>query len=80
MLLTCIAVMAGVAIRRDGKLLGHDLKATTEASDTKTAAVKDTMQVLSDGTIVINTLPLGKDITGFAGQVPLNIYLKNGVR
>ena len=79
MLLTCIAVMAGVAIRRDGKLLGHDLKATTEASDTKTAAVKDTMQVLSDGTIVINTLPLGKDITGFAGQVPLNIYLKNGV-
>ena len=43
MLLTCIAVMAGVAIRRNGKLLGHDLKATTEASDTKTAAVKDTM-------------------------------------
>ena len=79
MLLTCIAVMAGVAIRHDGKLLGHDLKATTEASDTKKVAVKDTMQILADGTFVINTLPLGKDITGFAGQVPLNIYLKDRI-
>ena len=79
MFLTCIAVLAGVAIRRDEKLLGHDLKATTKGPDTKTAAVKDTMQILADGTFVINTLPLGKDISGFAGQVPLTIYLKDGI-
>ncbi|MBR4267991.1 MAG: FMN-binding protein [Bacteroidales bacterium] len=41
--------------------------------------VSDTTKVLKDGTIVINTTGLGKDIQGFAGITPLEIYIKNGV-
>ena len=34
------------------------------------------MRTLDDGTKVINTTVLGKDITGYGGNVPLEIYVK----
>ena len=56
------------------KIWGHRLKAT-KADSLKTARV-DTMRTLDDGTKVINTTVLGKDITGYGGNVPLEIYVK----
>lgn len=69
-LITCLLVMATAAIQRDGRVWGHDLlKSSTDTTTTKVAS--DTMRTLSDGTIVINTTTLAKDISGYGGPVPL---------
>lgn len=36
------------------------------------------MTKLSDGTYVVNTTTLAKDVKGFRGNTPLNIYIKGG--
>lgn len=76
-LITCLVIMMVAAIQRDGKVWGHDLEPS--AADSTTAiAQPDTMRTLSDGTIVVNTTSLSKDISGFGGPVPLEIYIKDG--
>ncbi|GAB6982978.1 FMN-binding protein [Prevotella dentasini] len=73
MLITCLAVIAAAAVRRDGKILGHKLNDTTATAK----AAADTITLLDDGTAVVNTTPLAKDISGFGGPVPLKIYIKD---
>lgn len=68
--------MVVAAVQRNGKVWGHELGKSDEQTDT--AAASDTMRTLADGTIVVNTTTLAKDISGFGGQVPLEIYIKNG--
>lgn len=34
---------------------------------------------LSDGTVVVNTTSVGKNINGYRGETPLEIYIKNDV-
>ena len=75
LLFTCFLVIAVAAVQRDGKILGHDLKASADTA--KTEAVSP-MTTLSDGTQVVNTTELGKDVSGYGGKVPLEIYLKDG--
>ena len=72
-LLTCVLLVIAVSIRRDGKVVGHELK-QQQADSTKT----ETMVVLEDGSVRLNTTELGKDITGYGGTVPLEITLENG--
>ena len=38
----------------------------------------EAMTKLSDGTYVVNTTTLAKDVKGFRGNTPLNIYIKGG--
>lgn len=74
LLLTCISVVAVSAIQRDGRILGYGLKSSADTSETE--KVKP-MTTLSDGTLIINTTELGKDVSGYGGRVPLEIYLKD---
>lgn len=37
----------------------------------------EAMVKLADGTYVVNTTTLAKDVRGFRGATPLNIYIKN---
>lgn len=60
------AMMAAVAIRRDATLFGHRLGET--ATDSITAITR-----LEDGSAIVNTTTLGKDIHGYGGAVPLEI-------
>src|SRR3712207_9429369 len=76
-LLICLLMIAVVSIRRDGKLLGHSLEKQA-VTGAKTAA-NDTLRKGDDGTIIINTAPLAKDISGYGGPVPLGITGKDGV-
>lgn len=76
LLLTCIAVIATGAIQRDGKIAGHDLQDTADVKNNKMQT--DTMRTLDDGTVVINTTALGRDISGYGGPVPLEIHLQQG--
>lgn len=77
LLVTCLAIMVVCAIRRDGRVWGYGLTEAPKADTTDRGAIAP-MTVLGDGTIVINTTTLGKDIAGYAGPVPLEIHLKDG--
>ncbi len=37
-----------------------------------------TLTKTSDGTVIINTMTIGRDIDGFAGTVPVEIHIKDG--
>lgn len=78
LLLTCFCVVAVAAIQRDGKILGHDLKASADTVGVEAAKKVEPMTTLADGTQVVNTTELGKDVSGYGGAVPLEIYLKDG--
>lgn len=75
LLLACILVLAVAAVQRDGKLLGNCVF-NNDNKETKTKI--DTLRTLDDGRVVINTTYLAKDVKGFGGAVPLEIYLKKG--
>lgn len=77
MLALCFLVLAVAATQRNGKVWGHSVKAV--ASDSVKTTKIDTMHILDDGTRVINTTELGKDIVGYSGAVPLEIYIKKGI-
>lgn len=75
-----------VAIRRDGRWMGHSFVtdrqevSATSASDESdnTASVADpVLTTNADGSIVVNTTTVGKDIMGYASPVPLEIVIKD---
>ena len=75
-LFACFIIMATLAVVRDGRLLGMQVR--SQASNVvQHSAVADTLERLPDGTLVIRTLLLGKNITGYGGPVPLKIYVKD---
>lgn len=72
-LLTCVLMVVAVSIRRDGKVAGWNVK------DQQTVSQKaEPMVVLDDGSALLNTSELGKDIVGYGGNVPLEITLRDG--
>lgn len=72
-LITCVLMVVAVSIHRDGKVAGRELKQQQKAPP-KT----ETMVVLEDGSVRLNTTELGKDIIGYGGTVPLEITLQDG--
>ena len=78
-LVVVVLIISAAAIVRDGKIFGFDLRYVP----TKSAAVaadNDTLSVMPDGAIVVNTRLLAKDVQGYGGPVPLRIHVsKSGV-
>lgn len=72
-LLTCVLMVVAVSIRRDGKVAGWNVKNQQTVSQKA-----DPMVVLDDGSALMNTSELGKDIVGYGGNVPLEITLREG--
>lgn len=72
-LLTCVLMVVAVSIRRDGKVAGWNVKNQQTVSQKA-----DPMVVLDDGSALLNTSELGKDIVGYGGNVPLEITLREG--
>lgn len=75
-LLACALMMVAAVARKDGRLLGHDLR--QQARNEQAATSPDTVQTLPDGSMVISTAPLARDVRGYAGEVPLEITVKDG--
>ncbi len=69
----CVLVLVSLAVIQYGELFGHSLHGED------TTAPADTLRTLADGTIVVNTAPLAKDILGYGGKVPLEITVKDSV-
>ena len=76
-LATCIIALAVVAVVRDGKVWGHKMSMANKEIVKKSEKV-NVMSSLPDGTVIINTTSLAKDVNGYGGNVPLDIYLKDG--
>ena len=86
-LVVVLLLLSAAAIVRDGKLFGFDLRdgrATehgrhdVQASTAALTANNDTLTVMPDGAIVVNTRLLAKDVQGYGGQVPLRIHIDKG--
>lgn len=75
-LVIVVMLLATVAIMRDGRVVGCDVERLLEDQESSEVAIETT---LADGTVVINTTSIGKDIIGFGGRTPLKIYLRDGV-
>ena len=76
-LVVVVLILSAEAIVRDGRIFGFDLRDVP----TKSAAVavdNDTLSVMPDGTIVVDTRLLAKDVQGYGGQVPLRICVSKG--
>ena len=76
-LLTCLLMLAAVALRRDGRFLGKDLAPAASQTD-GTASESDFLTRLEDGTEVIDTTGPGREINGFSGPTPLLIHVRDG--
>ena len=70
-LIVSFLLILAVSIRRDSKVLGHNLQTKQDSSDV--------VRTLPDGTIVISTKTLAGDIIGYSGIVPLEISVKEGI-
>lgn len=68
-LLLCLVVIAAVAIRKDNRLLGHDLQASQTVAN-------DTMSLVGD-TLIVHTTSLAADVIGYDGTTPMDVYILN---
>lgn len=73
-LVVVMLVLSAAAILRDGRIFGHDLR-QTHAAVVSVVQGSDTLEVQPDGTFVVNTRVLAKDVQGYGGPVPLKIHI-----
>lgn len=73
-LVVVMLVLSAAAILCDGRIFGHDLR-QTHAAVVSVAQGSDTLSVQPDGTFVVNTRVLAKDVQGYGGPVPLKIHI-----
>lgn len=73
-LVVVMLVLSAAAILRNGRIFGHDLR-QTHAAVASVAQGSDTLEVQPDGTFVVNTRVLAKDVQGYGGPVPLKIHI-----
>ena len=71
-ILTCLLLLLSIAINRNHKLFGYELKETS-------ISLQPTKKFTNNGTMIISTNELGKDVMGYGGKTPLQIYIKDGV-
>lgn len=70
-LLVVFLIVASLSLVRDRKLLGQEIAPDKEEN----SFVKE----LPDGSVMVNTSELCKDVAGYAGPVPLEITVTDGV-
>lgn len=75
-LITCVLMLLAVAINKNQQVLGHELNGKSEKSEKNTSV--PTEQAKNNGTVVISTQEIAKDVKGYGGTTPLEISLKGG--
>lgn len=73
-LITCFLVILVVAINRDQQAFGK----TMQESRKKGGEQTNISYTESDGTLVVSTKELAKDVMGYGGNIPLKVYIKEG--
>ncbi|MGM9713129.1 MAG: FMN-binding protein [Prevotella sp.] len=73
MFLTCLLMIVAMAVTKNGRLLGNDLRYDgTHAVDSSGVRIAD------DGSIVISTQRMAADVQGYNGPVPLTVFISGG--
>ncbi len=75
-------LLATVAIVRDGNLGGHSTKDLVSASSMveeveEVERVESAERTEADGTRIINSTYIAKDVIGFGGRTPVELYIKD---
>ena len=68
-----------IAIGRDGKLVGKEVTEILQPKQEEEIEIEPIEESLADGTRVINSASLAKDILGFGGHTPIKIYVKDDI-
>ena len=75
-LLIIVILFVIVAIKRDGVVFRYSVdEIFTQTKETDNTPIET---LLEDGTKVINSASLGKDVAGFGGYTPVSLYVKDG--
>lgn len=78
-LFVCLLLLSSAAMLRNGRLFGAELRKSQKENKVELIA-EDSISVLPDGGIVVNTKQMAKDVAGYGGPVPLRIYIdKDGI-
>lgn len=77
---TVFCLVASLTIIHNGSIFGKDADSFFTISKSSASENHDTVAALSHNGAqeIINTTELGKDISGYAGPVPLEIYVTDG--
>ena len=75
-LLLALLMLAAASITVHKTLCGHSLEHDTESAEIS-PVLTDTIDTTPDGTIIINTTGLPGSTDGYAGSVPLKIYISD---
>lgn len=78
-LLTVLLMLTAVALQKNGTVVGITPEELFMPANAEQTSESDTLQVLADGTLLVNTSSLASEVYGYAGATPLRIYIKNGV-
>ncbi len=76
-----VALLLGaIAIGKDSRILGTTTKDLLSSEGNKPSTeVVEVENIEMDGTRVINSTSLAKDVIGFSGQTPIKLYVKDDV-
>lgn len=74
-LVLLMVVAASITVNK--AIFGRNLEASSQSSENE-ALSGDTITTLPDGSVIIHTAELPDLIDGYAGQVPLDIYIADG--
>lgn len=73
-----VLLLATVAIQRDGRIVGYDVATLVQGQNGDDVDIP-IVTTMPDGTMVINTTSLAKDVVGFGGRTPVKVYVKDDV-
>ncbi len=73
-------ILASLAVVRNGSLFGKEAHSFFVSGEENAGAKTDSVAsiIMEGNQEIINTTELGKDISGYAGPVPLEIYVTDG--
>ncbi|MGL5682806.1 MAG: FMN-binding protein [Marinifilaceae bacterium] len=74
-LITCILLLLTIAINKDGRVFNHSV----DELFVKEQKEKKDKWSTDDGYNVISTHNIAKDIFGYAGNIPLHIFIKDNI-
>ncbi len=73
-------LLASLAVIRNGSIFGREAASFFSTDDSVSIEEQDDVATISHNGAqeIINTTDIGKDISGYGGPVPLEIYVSNG--
>lgn len=78
-LFVALAMMCAAAITVNGSLFGHTVQHKAKPEGIESDTCSNVCLTMPDGMVKINTAHLAGTSAGYAGEVPLEVYVKDGL-